>query len=343
LKPAASHAAVREPVLIVGQGIAGTLLAWELEQAGVPFRIVDAGHAGAVSRIAAGLVNPIAGRRLVKSWRAEELIPLARERYRSLEAALGIPLWREVRIRRLYRDSAERDLIERRREEGSLSPYLGSVDDAGFWIVGAACVDLPALLSAARARWIGRGLLVETRFDSAQRERHGSIVYCTGAAVRLHPALENLPWQVSRGEVLTIAATGLDAGVVRSRNHWLLPTGSKRAKVGASYAWGVCSDAPTPEAREALSRSAGELMGGSAEIFGHEAGFRLALPDKRPLAGWMPGQPGNGVCSALGSKGVLWAPWLARQWRENLLTGAPFGRVCDIRRFLDVAQKSPAL
>ena len=89
-------------VLILGQGLAGTLLAWECEQAGLTFRIADPGHAGAASVVAAGVVNPVTGLRLVKSWRIEALLPAAREAYRGLEAALGVPLWREMRIRRIF-------------------------------------------------------------------------------------------------------------------------------------------------------------------------------------------------------------------------------------------------
>ena len=51
-------------ILIVGQGLAGTLLAFELERAGVSFAIADAGHEGAASSVAAGVINPITGRRL---------------------------------------------------------------------------------------------------------------------------------------------------------------------------------------------------------------------------------------------------------------------------------------
>ncbi|MSU51811.1 MAG: FAD-binding oxidoreductase [Opitutaceae bacterium] len=97
------------PIVIVGQGLAGTLLAWELERNGVDFAIIDAGSSwGKASAVATGIINPITGQRLVKSWRVDELLPLARAAYRELEAQLGLELWREMRVRRLFRDEAER-------------------------------------------------------------------------------------------------------------------------------------------------------------------------------------------------------------------------------------------
>ena len=45
---------------IVGQGLAGTCLAWALWRRGVEFALVDPGGGGS-SRIAAGMINPITG------------------------------------------------------------------------------------------------------------------------------------------------------------------------------------------------------------------------------------------------------------------------------------------
>jgi len=52
--------------LIVGQGLAGSLLAWELIQRGCSVLVVDKGEENA-SQVAAGLINPVTGIRFVKS------------------------------------------------------------------------------------------------------------------------------------------------------------------------------------------------------------------------------------------------------------------------------------
>ena len=59
--------------IIVGQGLAGTLLAFALEEQGKTFCIVDDLNEYAASRKAAGIINPITGRRYVKSWNYDEL------------------------------------------------------------------------------------------------------------------------------------------------------------------------------------------------------------------------------------------------------------------------------
>lgn len=61
--------------LIIGQGLAGTALAWQLCQQGVPFILVDEHLPDSSSKVAAGLITPITGMRLNLGWRIAELIP----------------------------------------------------------------------------------------------------------------------------------------------------------------------------------------------------------------------------------------------------------------------------
>ena len=79
-------------VLIVGQGLAGTVLGWSLTRAGIEWRMIDAGHERAASRVAAGIINPVTGQRWVKTWRIEELWPETRTAYLSIEQELGVTL-----------------------------------------------------------------------------------------------------------------------------------------------------------------------------------------------------------------------------------------------------------
>jgi glycine/D-amino acid oxidase-like deaminating enzyme len=322
------------PVAIVGQGLAGTLLAWELERAGRDFLIFDAGLAHATSRMAAGIVNPVTGRRVARTWRADELRPLAEGAYRSLEEALGVPVWREMRIRRRFRDEAERRFLAERQVREQLAPFVDAPDAEGFWIAGAAHVDLPAPLAAARERWRAAGRLREEAGEVDElRRRHELVVLCTGAAARRDPRLAHLPWAVAKGESLTLEISGLTPDVIVSCGHWLLPLAEGRAKVGATYAVGAHDPTPTTEAREELARAAAHLTDRPHAIRDQEAGLRLTLPDKRSVVGRCPAAPGVGVLTGLGSKGVLLAPWLARQWVKHLTTGASFDPAVDVARF----------
>lgn len=327
---------MRADLLIVGQGLAGTLLAWECERAGIVFAISDRGHATAATMAAAGIVNPITGRRLVKSWRIEALLPAARAVYRELEQALGVSLWREMRVRRLFADERERAVLAKKQAGGELAPFVEASDESGCWIREAARVDLAMLLAAARARWKAAGRLRVEETDLREAAaRHELVIDCTGAAGRVGGGgFPFVPWEFSKGEVLEIAVDGLAPEVVLNRRHWVAPVGEGRAWVGATHEPGVRDAGPSGAARAMLERSARDLLGGRPWVVTNQwSGVRLNLPDKRPVAGRHPEDPRLGLSSGLAAKGVLWAPLLARQWVNHLTEGVPFDAEIDVRRF----------
>lgn len=326
---------MRADILILGQGLAGTLLAWELERAGISFDIADPGPTTAAATwAAAGIVNPITGRRLVKSWRIETLLPAARETYRELETALGVPLWRAMRVRRFFADERERSVFAIKTASGELAPFVENSDDDGFWIRDAAQVDLRGLIDASRSRWRACDRIVDTGEAHAREGRYDLVVHCTGAAIVRCREFRFVPWESSKGEILEIEADGLAADVVLNRRKWILPVDERIAWVGATHEPGIADPSPTAEARASLEASARALLGERTfAVIGHRAGVRINLPDKRPAAGRHPEFPQRGVISGLGAKGVLWAPFLARQWVEHLTSGARFDPEVDVARF----------
>lgn len=341
---------MRPDILIVGQGLAGTLLAWECERAGLAFEIADPGHEHAASRVAAGIINPVTGQRLVKSWRIDSWLPVAREAYRGLESALGVPLWRDMRVRRLFANERERKALAAKQASGELAPYVtgpaaeSSPASDGFWIEGAARVNLPELLVAARARWKAQGRLREEGVNALQElAAYAVVIDCMGvtaAAGLRSDAFAFVPWEFSKGELLVLDVAGLDPEVILNRGQWVVPVGEGRALVGATHQPGIRDEAPTAAARAELEASARAMLPQpeySWRVVDHLAGVRVNLPDKRPVAGRHPHSPKLGLINGLGAKGVLYAPALARMWAGHLARGtAPesaFDPEVDVRRF----------
>lgn len=78
-----------KPYLLVGQGIAGTVLAHHFLQANIPFEIWDSPRHFNSSFAAGGIFNPVTGRKLEKTWMAEALFDYLFPFYQQLEATLG--------------------------------------------------------------------------------------------------------------------------------------------------------------------------------------------------------------------------------------------------------------
>jgi len=321
-------------ILVVGQGLAGTVLAWEFERAGLPVEIVDAGHRLSASRVGAGIINPVTGRRMVKSWKVDTLLPAARACYRAIEQELQVPLWQELRVRRYFVDDDERQIAERKTASGELAGYVDGIDGDSVWIEQAGRVDAGRLIAVARARWQAAGVLREERADGArQNGDYRLVIDCSGALGDVARQFPFVPWRYSKGECLTVAAAGLTEGVVLNRRHWIVPVGPSRAKLGATHVPAGRDTTLTIEARRELEASAAAMQVPIEAVVAQEAGVRSYLPDKRPVAGRHPLDPRLGVFNGFGAKGSLFAPALARQWVRHLLDGAAFDPEVDVKRW----------
>ena len=71
-------------ILIVGQGICGTMLSWFLQKAGKSFLVIDDNNANSPSKVAAGIINPVTGRRFVYSWMIDTVMPFAAQTYNEI-------------------------------------------------------------------------------------------------------------------------------------------------------------------------------------------------------------------------------------------------------------------
>ena len=78
--------------LIIGQGISGTFLSYYLKKENKRVLVIDDNRADTPSRIAAGIINPITGRRYVTAWMIDELLDFTLMAYKEFGDYLNTPL-----------------------------------------------------------------------------------------------------------------------------------------------------------------------------------------------------------------------------------------------------------
>jgi glycine oxidase len=310
------------PVLIVGHGLAGSMLAWACEQAGIP------------SRVAAGIINPLTGRRWVPTWQLGGWRELAWSRYRAIGDAVGATVVREIRIHRRYRDPDDRVRFQARLGDPEVARWVERETAEGVWLRGGLQVETELLLAGLRARWRARGCLETASVDSAGPEqREGEVViWCAGAEVA--GVFPQVPWEQAKGEIITGTAEDLPPAELRNDGRWWLTGPGSKWRCGATYARGAFDLAPSVAARAELTAAAQRLSGRNLSVVTQEAGMRLTTPDRRPVVGWHSQRPREGILAGLASKGALWAPGLAELWVAHLTRGTPFPAEVDVHRFI---------
>ena len=74
--------------LIIGQGLAGTILSHTLLKNGKNVLVINQNEEKSSSNVAAGVYNPVTGMRMVKTWLADELFDFVPTFYGELERLL---------------------------------------------------------------------------------------------------------------------------------------------------------------------------------------------------------------------------------------------------------------
>src|SRR5579872_2803125 len=108
--------------LVIGGGICGSFLHLELERAGLSHIVIDEALPFSASRVAAGLINPVTGRRLVTTWMIDELLAFAQRAYGQLAGVYGSSFCQPAVVTDLFPTAQMRLAFLQRLEEGG--PYL---------------------------------------------------------------------------------------------------------------------------------------------------------------------------------------------------------------------------
>lgn len=351
------------PFLLIGQGLAGTALAWQLWQRGVPFQIVDREEPGTCSQIAAGLVTPITGMRLNLNWRFRELRDEALAFYRAVEAHTGGFFYHEKDQVRLFKSAEERELFRRRSEDPavaaqvtqiawsaeSAAAVLGTAFQAsfgGFEQRGGGFLDTAAYLAASRTFFRAQGChsrgevhledLVQTADGLRWQEQNiAAAVFCQGWEAARHPWFDWVPFQSARGSILSATAGDwTEDRVINGGGCWLLrrPDGSLRA--GPTYEPRFDPERPhepDPAKVAALQERLARCVQKPPVWDAVNTAVRPIVKGAKLLLGRHPARPHVGFFNGLGSKGALRAPWAARKWVEYWLEGERLEAEIDLR------------
>lgn len=316
--------------VIVGQGLAGTCLAWHLWWRGEPFSILDSEDGGA-SRVAAGLLNPITGKNFEPSWRIGDFLPEALAFYRRVEDKLGVRLWYPLPVLRLASSEKEWGKISSKLEDARVMPWLGRIGDPPEgWVgavemIGGGRLDTRLFIDASREFFQQQGVY----HQGTAGEGCGAI-FCEGARGLLSGRYG--PQRCAKGEILTVRAVGWDESCIKvGDGGWLVPVGGGLFRCGATYEWNELDELPTEKGREFVERILRKLGGECFEVVEHLAGIRPILRRSEPLIG--PLENGAWMFNGLGSKGSLYAPGVAAQLMRWMVDGTACDPDLDYARF----------
>lgn len=342
--------------LIVGGGVAGSVLAWTLDSRGCSVLLADSPHLPSASGVAAGIVNPLTGRKLVPTWKADHLFPFLHQFYAGIEAELGVRFFHPNTIYRPFRSPAERADYRQLATDPAVARYVTEVTDTGRYApylndpfgglsVGpAGWLDLNEFGRVIKGYFIRKNqyyegsvttndLLISPDAVGWRDFRIGTVIFCDGAQGRNNPLFSYLPYNPVKGQILTAVVDEYPVPQIVNQGVFVLPIRPGLIRIGATYTWHDLDWQTTDDGRQFLEKKVAHLLRVPYRVVAQQAGIRPSTKDRRPFVGRHPEHPNVGIFGGMGTKGVSLAPLLADGFARHLLNGEDLDPEVNISRY----------
>jgi len=323
--------------IIVGQGLAGTSVAFSLIEKGADVLVFDEQKENNASLIAAGIYHPMVFKQLILSWEANESLRTADTYYRKLENLFKERFYFPQKMLRIMGTEFEakrwEKLAETEEYENHIETPLKNVPNylnAPFgvaFVKSAGYVDTLVYLNAAGLYLKNEGKLRAEKllsddiiFDNNEIKYHDisakGIIFCQG-----FQASEKSEWQnafsVTRGDDMLIEIPEADP-VMMNGGLYVVHRGNQQFRIGSTY-FRAPFDDTAEHGRIELEKRLRKILKADYRILDQKRAIRPNTLDRRPLVGPIQSQNGQYVFNGLGSKGVLLSPFLADHFTDYLL------------------------
>jgi glycine/D-amino acid oxidase-like deaminating enzyme len=338
--------------IIIGQGLGGSVLAWTLIKRGNNILVVDKGE-NFCSKVAGGLYNPVTGRRMVKTWKANTLFPFLEKFYRDAENKLNQKFFYSKSVYKPFSSveeqnqwmasgESEQDFVKVHLKFPQMDTYIQN-DFGGFETRNSGYLEVAKFLESITKFLIENKSYIKDEFllkDLDFKEgavswkgvKSKRIIFCEGFLMKENSFFNWLPFSPVKGETLTVVIENFPETHIVNKDVFILPLGNGKFKAGATFDYDLNLDR-TEKGREELSLKLKKLLKVPFKIIDQEAGIRPASKDRRPLVGIHPEYSALGVFNGLGTKGVSLAPFFAEQFVEFLDGGGELDPDINIQRY----------
>jgi glycine/D-amino acid oxidase-like deaminating enzyme len=349
--------------LIVGQGLAGSILAYSLTQKGHQVCILNDNSLPSASKISAGVFNPFAGKRLLRTWMIDQIFPYAQEFYSQLEIKFNTKLVYNAGIYRPFESVQEQNTFWAKTSDPDIAKYVSTDFDeqkyeaihqqfGGLEFTYAGWIDTPKVLELIMDFYQQRGAYLDECFDFKniniqsdgvfyENTFYDKIIFCEGFQACQNPYFNWLPFNPVKGQTLTIQIEDYNITEIVNRGLWVLPTNNAgQCRVGATYSWDQLDWEITEEGRSELVQKLEGLIKRPYTILLQQAGIRPATDDRRPFVGLHPEHTQLGIFNGLGTKGVTLAPFFAAQLADFLTYNNILDESVNIERYFSLYYRS---
>lgn len=341
--------------LVVGFGIAGLSVARQLEVMFKTFDIIS-DESQQSSKVAGGVLNPVALKRYNLAWNADVLMPEAIQFYNHFNLGGDKNYFKKVPVYKLFSSVEDQNNWIVASDQSKLAPFLNSdissiessvhSDYKAGEVLQSHLLDLKKLINHKRLSYVKASNFISESIDynaikfrnhslKYKNEEYASLIFCEGFGVVNNPFFNWLPIYGNKGEYLIFKSKNLKANqkILKSRN-FIIPLGNDLYKYGATYSREHLNDLPTAEARVDLEAKLSEMIDCDFEIIDQLAGVRPTVRDRKPILGVHPEYKNIFILNGFGSRGVMAAPSLSNKLVKLIFENSKIEKEINLDRFL---------
>ena len=340
--------------LIIGQGIAGSMLTYQAQQKGFSVCAFDTFNPNSASNVASGVVNPITGRKMLKTWKADTIIPYAIDTYKAIETELDIKFIYEIPIAKIITSEEDVNLWNSKLEDSRYRNNISSIQSLNnpniieaygigfihptFWM------DMKVMVQKIRNNLLKNNLLFEDNLDYSLIKFGNTIkyknieakyiIFAEGFNIQNNPFFNFIPFKPAKGEQFKIYSKELKLDYIINKNIFIIPLGNDTYHVGSTYIWDDETEIVTEEGRKEVLTKLDKIVKCKYEVLDEKAGIRPTIKDRRPVLGAHPKHKNMFVFNGMGTKGISLAPYFSNELLLHITENKEIDKEIYIQRFL---------
>ena len=337
--------------LIIGFGLAGALIALNLEQQGCDFVVINSDNLNQASITGAGIINPLIGKNLNLSWKFEKLLTSAQTSYEALETIIqdkvffNYPLIRIINSPKqlaAYQNLTDSEYIGDFYEKlsGFRTPHGAFLTNQAHWLDTGKLINLYQTKLQSENKYFSEEVQYSNLKISAENINYQNItakqlIFCDGYQASLNPLAKFMEFRPAKGEIIDLKIPTLNNNEIYNFGNFLLPLGNNHYRLGATYSWSDFEKEPVLSKDHELLATLDKYLLADYEILAIKSAIRPIVSGRLPVIGSHPKYQNISFFNGLGSRGSLQAPYCAKQLVESITENKPIDSEISTARFYD--------
>jgi len=324
--------------IIIGQGLAGSAMAWRLYFNNKSFIILDTETKSSASKAALGIYNPITGRKNIKTWNAEVLFKELEDFYINVEGLIKTKILHKKNIYRPFNNNRDVNDWNTRLGNEKYKKYLKEIDNNGIITKGSGYVDVKKYLLETKKyfKHIGRYKVYNLKDKDIVNRNNNikingynfeKIVMCRGINEKKINLFSGIPLSPVAGNSIK-AESNHFSDYILNKGISVFNVSKNEFFAGSTYDNGD-SNKGTIHLKNRIKK----VINKEFKILKSYFGVRPASRDRRPIVGKHNIINNLYVINGLGSKGVSQSPYCSKELFDYIENNKKINDEINIDRF----------